>query len=148
MRSWLGTFRVPHIVALAIAVSCSGCIPGVTSGPASAAWGPSLLPPSHDYYPPLAREEGLTGRVGLECSVDGKGKAQDVVVSESGGLILDDAARKLFTEGSFLIPPDWSSKGGPGRRFSYGVVFRLKGKPNVVPFDDHRMTVLISGSQG
>ena len=145
MRFQLGIFGAVPIMALVAAFSCAGCVQGVTSGPDSAPWGPSLLPPSSDYYPPLAKEQGTTGRVGIECSVDGKGRAREVVVVESGGLIFDDAAKKLFSESSFLIPPDWSAKGGPGRRFSYGVIFRLKGQPNVAPFDDHRMTVFVSG---
>jgi hypothetical protein len=70
------------------------------------------------------------------------------VIVESGGLVFDDAAMRIFSDGSFLIPPDWSATGGPGKRFRYGVVFRLTGKPDVAPFEDHRITVVIKGSRG
>lgn len=137
------------IAALPLTLLYSGCaLQGVTSASESAAWGPSLLPPSRDYYPAVAKEEGLTGRVGLECAIDGLGHARNIVVLESGGLALDDAAVRVFSEGAFLVPPDWSTKGGPARRFSYGVIFRLKGKPGVAPFEDHRLTVFITSSAG
>jgi TonB family protein len=141
------TFCAVLIAALLVTLFCSGCaLQTVTSD--SAAWGPSLLPSSRDYYPSVAKEQGLTGRVGLECSIDGLGHARNIVVLESAGLALDDAAVRVFSDGSFLVPPDWSTKGGPAKRFSYGVIFRLKGKPDVAPFEDHRWTVFINGSRG
>ena len=109
MRFLLGTLGGAHVVALAAAFARSGCIQAVTSGADSTAWGPTLLPPGHDYYPPLAKEQGLTGRVGLECSVDGKGQAQEAVITESGGLILDDAARIY----SPRAPSSYRSTGRP-----------------------------------
>jgi TonB family protein len=143
------TLGAVPIVALAVTLSCSACaLRTVISGSEGTAWGPSLLPSSRDYYPSLAKEQGLTGRVGLECSVDGLGHAQNVVILESGGLVLDDAAKRIFSDGSFLIPPDWSAKGGPGKRFRYGVIFRLTGEPDVAPFEDHRITVVITGPRG
>jgi TonB family protein len=137
------------VLALAVTLSCcAGALRTLISDPEDAAWGPSLLSSSRDNYPSIAKEERLTGRVGLECSVDGLGHAQNVVILESGGLVLDDAAMRIFSEGSFLIPPDWSAKGGPVKRFRYGVVFRLRGEPDVAPFEDHRITVVITGSRG
>ena len=142
-------FGAALIVALAVTLGCSGCaLRTVVAGAGDAARGPSLLPPSRDYYPSIAKEEGLTGRVGLECSVDGLGRAQNIVILQSGGLVLDDAAIRVFSEQSFLIPPDWSATGGPIRRFRYGVIFQLRGKPNVAPFEDRRITVVITGSGG
>jgi TonB family protein len=139
------------MLILAVTLCCSGCAAGTglverLTGAADAARGPSLLPPSHDYYPSLAKQQGLSGRVGLECSVDGRGHAQDIVILESGGLILDDAAVKAFSDGGFLIPPDWSASGGPARRFRYGVIFQLQGRAAVPPFEDHRLSVVITAS--
>lgn len=140
------TFGEVLIVALAVTLCCPGCaLRGVTARPGDAAWGPSLLPSARDYYPPIAKEQGLTGRVGLECSVDGLGRAQNVVILESGGLVFDDAAVRLFSEQPFLIPPDWSATGGPKKRFRYGVIFKMRGKAGVAPFGDRRMTVVITG---
>ena len=143
------TFCAVLIAALPVTLFCSGCaLQTVTSASEGAAWGPSLLPSSRDYYPSVAKEQGLTGRVGLECSIDGLGHARNIVVLESAGLVLDDAAVRVFSDGSFLIPPDWSTRGGPAKRFSYGVIFRLTGRPDVAPFEDHRLTVFITGSRG
>lgn len=135
------------VLTLAVTVSCSpsGLVARLT-GPDDAARGPSLLPSDRDYYPSLAKETELTGRVGVECSVDGRGRAQNIVVLESGGLVLDDAARKVFSDGRFLIPPDWSATGGPEKRFRYGVIFQLRGKADVPRFEDHRLSVVITGS--
>ena len=143
------TFCAVLIAALPVTLLCSGCaLRTVTSASESAAWGPSLLLSSRDYYPSVAKEQGVTGRVGLECSIDSLGHARNIVILESGGLVLDDAAVRVFSDGSFLIPPDWSTKGGPAKRFSYGVIFRLTGRPDVAPFEDHRLTVFITGSRG
>lgn len=135
------------ILTAAVTVSCApgGRIARLT-GADDAAWGPSLQPSRRDYYPALAKETGLTGRVGIECSVDGRGDAHNIVILESGGLVLDDAARKVFSEGRFVIPPDWSATGGPQKRFRYGVIFQLRGKADVARFEDHRLSVVITGS--
>jgi TonB family protein len=102
-------------------------------------------PTSHDYYPPKAKQQGLTGRVGLGCSVNEKGYARDIVIVESGGPLFDEAAKKIFFDHHFVIPSDWSATGGPAKRFRYGVIFRLIGKPDVPPFGDNRRTVVITG---
>lgn len=136
-------------LAVAVALSSSGCTAlAHATGAGEAARGPSLVPSGRDYYPQLARELGLTGRVGVECSVDGRGEAQDLVIVESGGLVLDDAARKVFSDQRFLIPPDWSTRGGPANRYRYGVIFQLRGKPAVAPFEDKRLTVVIVSGSG
>lgn len=143
------TFGAVLIVALAVTLYCSACaLRSFTAASSDAAWGPSLRLSSSDYYPAIAKEQGLTGRVGLECSVDGLGRARNIVIFESGGLVLDDAAIRLFSEQPFLIPPDWSATGGPNKRFRYGVIFQLRGKAGVAPFEDRRMTVVITGSRG
>lgn len=135
------------IVTVAVTVSCSqGGLVARLGSPDDAARGPSLLPSGRDFYPSLAKETELTGRVGVECSVDGRGYAQNIIVLESGGLVLDDAARKVFSDGRFLIPPDWSATGGPEKRFRYGVIFQLRGKADVPRFEDHRLSVVITGS--
>lgn len=135
------------ILTVAVTVSCSpGGLVARLTGADEAARGPSLLPSGRDYYPALAKETGLTGRVGVEYSVDGRGYAQNIVILESGGLVLDDAARKVFSDGRFLIPPDWSATGGPEKRFRYGVIFQLRGRADVARFEDHRLSVVIPGS--
>ena len=135
------------ILGVVVALVCPGCAGvGRALGVGEAPWGPSLLPASRTDYPRMATDLGLTGRVGLECGVDARGSARDIVIVESGGLVLDDAARKVFSEGHFLIPPDWSMSGGPGKRFLYGVIFQLRGKVEVARFADNRLTVVITGA--
>ena len=138
------------ILAVVVAFVCPGCAGlGRALGAgdvAPAPWGPSLLRSNGDHYPPVAKDLGLAGRVGLECAVDARGSAHDIVILESGGLVLDDAARKMFSEGHFLIPPDWSTRGGPGKRFLYGVIFQLHGNVEVARFPDNRLTVVITPS--
>jgi TonB family protein len=143
------TLSVTALVVLAVALLGPGCAEvGRAVGVGGAPWGPALAPSGRDDYPPVAKDLGLTGRVGLECSVDARGYAHDVVIMESGGLVLDDAARKVFAEGHFLIPPNWSATGGPAHRFPYGVIFQLRGKPDVAHFDDNRLTVVVTGGGG
>ena len=146
------TFGSLLIVVLPVMLSGSGCAvhapgPGTIERPVAATddpRGPSLLPSSRDYYPLEARHLGITGRVGLECSVDEQGYARNIVVSESAGSLLDNAAKELLSDQHFRIPSDWQSAGGPAKRFRYGVIFRLVGKPDVARFDDNRHIAVIT----
>ena len=104
-------------------------------------WDPHNAP---DYYPEKAKRQGITGRVGLECSVDEKGRARNIVVLESGGPILDDGAKKMFAQLRFKLPPGWSASGGPAQRLRCGVIFLLVGKPDVARFEDDRKTVIVT----
>lgn len=115
------------------------------AGPATApGFGRSSVRLSGENYPSKARREGITGRVGLECSVDARGYVHDIVVLESSGPVLDDAAKTIFSDARLLVPPDWAVTGGPTKRFRYGVIFRMVGKPEVPRFDDNRQTVVIT----
>jgi TonB family protein len=103
------------------------------------------FPNTHDYYPPKARSKGITGRVGLEYSVDARGRAQNIVIVESGGPLLDAGAKKLAADGNYTIPANWAAIGGPARRLRMGMIFQLVGKPRVAPFEDNRPTVVVTG---
>ena len=146
------TFGAVLIVALAATLSGSGCAPqpsrptsgGPSRDPSDAAWGPQLRPSNRDYYPPKAKELSLTGRVGLECSVDEQGYPHDIVILESAGPLLDDAAKSVITDQRFRVPADWSATGGPAKRFRYGVIFRIAGKPDAPLFDDKRQIAIIT----
>jgi hypothetical protein len=63
---------------------------------------------------------------------------------ESGGPLLDDAAKRFFSENRFQIPSDWSVMGGPTKRFRYGIIFRLIGKPDVATFEDNRPVAVVT----
>jgi TonB family protein len=138
------------VVTLAIAVTLAS--PLIALGPiakaADLATGPVWPPYTNDYYPRKAKRQGITGRVGLEYSVDEKGHARSIVVFESGGALLDDAAKKLLADMRFNIPSDWSATGGPAQRLRIGVIFRLKGKPDVARFQDDRQTVVVTAIPG
>lgn len=138
------TFSVATTLALATTLTWLGLFCAAPTRADQAAVGPMPWPNTRDYYPSKAKREGLSGRVGLECSVDEKGRAGNIVVLESGGPLFDDAAKRLFSDVHFRIPPDWSATGGPAKRFLYGVIFQFVGKPSVAPFEDNRRTVIIT----
>jgi TonB family protein len=122
----------------------------LAAGPAGAA-GPDALggpPPfkldaAHSYYPAAAKQRGLAGRVGLTCTIDAHGRAQDIRVVESAGKLLDDAARQLLGDERFDLPAGWVKSGGPGRTFSFGVVFEFSDKPKPPAFEDDRPTIVV-----
>jgi TonB family protein len=146
------TFGAVLILTQAVMFSVSGCAvqtpsAGSVQRPVAASddpRGPSLWPSSRDYYPLNARRLGITGRVGLECSVDERGYARGIVILESAGPVLDEAAREVLSDQHFRVPPDWSATAGPAKRFRYGVIFRLTGKPDVPRFEDNRHIVIIT----
>jgi TonB family protein len=113
--------------------------PDVLGGPP-----PFKLERAHSYYPAAAKERGLTGRVGLTCSIDAQGHARNIVVVESAGRILDEPARQLLADERFELPADWLRNGGPDRTYAFGVIFELPDKPKVPAFDDDRPTIVIT----
>ena len=144
LMSGCASTPAPHEAAAAL-TSPTGA--AKAAGPITApGFGRSSVRLYAENYPSRARREGITGRVGLECSVDTRGYVHDIVVLESAGPILDDAAKTLFSDARLLVPPDWAAIGGPAARFRYGVIFRMVGKPEVPPFEDKRQTVVITSS--
>ena len=139
-------------LAIVVTLSSSGCAVQPTrtgsveppTGTGDAGRGPQLWPSTRDYYPAKAKELGVTGRVGLECSVDDRGYPRDIVILESAGPLLDDAAKTVISDQPFRVPADWSATGGPAKRFRYGVIFRIMGKPDVPLFEDKRQTAVIT----
>jgi TonB family protein len=125
---------------------------GVFAGHLALADGPDALggpPPfklemAHSYYPAAAKQRGLTGRVGLTCTIDAKGHAGNIVVVESAGKILDESARQLLADERFELPADWVKSGGPARTYAFGVIFQLSDKPKVAAFDDDRPTIIVT----
>jgi TonB family protein len=134
------------LIALASTVAPFGPVAKAADTPTEGPVG--KLPGGRDYYPWRARRQGVTGRVGLEYSVDEGGHARNIVVLESGGALLDDGARKLLADLRFDIPPDWVATGGPAQRYRFGVIFELTGKPRVLRFEDKRRTVTITSVPG
>lgn len=144
-------------VALVLVLVLTGCRTGTAhpapplppAAPVEVAHGPGPMPwpITRDYYPASEKRRGVTGRVGLALSVDAKGAARDIVVLESGGPSFDAAAKTLYSDVHFRIPADWAASGGPEKRFRYGVVFRLIGKPEVPDFEDGRHTLIITQYQ-
>jgi len=113
--------------------------PGALGGPP-----PFKLEMAHSYYPAAAKQRGLTGRVGLTCTIDAQGHAKHIVVVESADKILDESARQLLADERFELPADWAKSGGPARTYAFGVIFELSDKPKVASFDDDRPTILVT----
>jgi TonB family protein len=137
------------LLPLALLLSAS-CVSTGGASTGSAVVRPELErpPADRDYYPAQAKRLGLTGRVGLEYSVDTRGHAQNIVVTESAGHLLDDNAKVYLSDARFTIPPDWSSTGGPEKRQRMGIIFNLTNKPKVPWFEDDRMTVVVTFNPG
>ena len=100
-----------------------------------------------DHYPDQAKRQGLTGRVGLEYTVDNKGRRQDIVVLESGGRLFDKAAEAVVSDAHVRIPPDPATSES-GKRYRVGVIFELRGRAKVAAFEDGRETVVLIANPG
>jgi TonB family protein len=125
------------VTALAAAAFIGACTSAPTPNPSSISDGRGA---SMDYYPPSAKRQGLTGRVGLECTCDSDGRAHNIVVVDSAGPLLDDGAMRLVSA-SHCTPGDPPNSVG-----RMGVIFNLTNKPPVPPFQDHRPTIIVTGS--
>lgn len=84
------------LLVSALSLALSGCVGGAPP-PNADVPAPRAEPPTEvrDYYPDKARQLGLTGRVALEYSCDERGRPQNIIVVESAGSLLDDAAKYL-----------------------------------------------------
>jgi|SRR5580692_11290121 TonB family protein len=139
---------IPAVTLLAFA-STVVCLVGCSGRPVRVVdtlHPPYVIPTNRDYYPPQAKRQGITGRVGLECNVDARGRARDVVILESGGPLLDEGAKQLLYDGQFHIPDGWSASDGPTKRFRYGIIFRMNGKPEPAIYNDNRGLVVVTGA--
>jgi TonB family protein len=138
--------RLPFVVVVALPFIVNGsfaCADTSTSGVPEMEHSTTGV---RSYYPAPARRLGLTGRVGLEYSVDANGRPSGIVVADSAGKVLDNAAKQLLSDQHFTIPADWVATGGPEKRYRLGVIFQLTNKPKVPPFEDNRQTVVITVS--
>ncbi len=133
-RTLISVFLLASVLPIALTSGCA------TSFAPKDTRGRHRLPNTLDYYPPQAKRLGLTGRVGLEFTCDGKGRAHNIVVIDSAGPLLDPAAKALVSEGRCTPgnPPET-----PGRM---GVIFQLTDKPRVPRFEDNRPTVVVTSS--
>jgi TonB family protein len=131
-------------LALTVAATFAGH-PALAQGPDALGGPPPFrLQGAHSYYPAAAKQQGLTGRVGLTCAIDAGGHARNIVVVESAGKILDESARHLIADERFELPADWVASGGPARTYTFGVMFELSDKPEVRAFDDDRPTIVVT----
>jgi len=107
---------------------------------------PLKIPNTMPYYPAEAKRLGLTGRVGLECTIYMNGRAQNITISDATNSLLDKHAAALLSSGHFDLPDDWATTGGPERRYRIGIIFELTNKPPVPKFEDGRPTFTVRGS--
>ena len=138
--------RSASLLMLALALADALCAGAALADGTDALGGPPpfTLERAHSYYPPAAKQRGLTGRVGLTCSIDAHGHARSITIVESAGKLFDAAARQLLTDERFEPPADWTAKRGPERTYAFGVIFELADKPKVAPFADDRPIIVVS----
>jgi TonB family protein len=98
------------------------------------------------FYPAEARRLGLTGRVGLECSIDMNGHPQNITVVDPSGSLLDKHAVQLLSIGHFTLPEDWLMTGGPETRYRIGITFELSNKAPVPQFLDGHRTINVKST--
>jgi TonB family protein len=134
------------IVPLAMWAHTGHAIAQDTAGNNAVPAPPLSIPNTMPFYPAEAKRLGLTGRVGLECSIDMNGHPQNITVVEPSGSLLDKQAVQLLSIGHFDLPEDWLVTGGPEKRYRIGMTFELSNKPPVPKFQDGRTTVNVKGS--
>ncbi len=134
------------VVSLGICAHFLSAIAQDTTGNSVAQAPPLSIPNKMEFYPAKAKVLGLTGRVGLECSIDMNGHAQNITVVERSTSLLDDQAVQLLSIGHFDLPDDWAITGGPETRYRIGFTFELSNKPPVPQFQDGRTTIKVRGS--
>jgi TonB family protein len=137
-----GQWFAMHVWILLACVLSLAPVSGCAGGSAPQENHDHRRPPNTlDYYPEQARQQGLTGRVGIEASCDEKGRAHDIEIVESAGADLDAAAKRLISDGGC-----WPGKvSPPPTRGRLGVIFQLRDKPRVPPFEDDRPTIVVVG---
>jgi TonB family protein len=137
----------PQLLAFAVAGVLGHLSPTCSQANATPAYEATPLRgranPKRDYYPAPAIRQGITGRVCLAYSVDNRGHATNIEVLESGGPLLDGAARQFITAFGFNLPSGWAATAGSAKRYRLGVVFDLASKPRVPLYGDSIPTVVI-----
>jgi hypothetical protein len=78
-----------------------------------------------DFYPTTSTRRGEQGMVGIEFSIDGKGRAQQLKELHAPSHDLAAAASAVLKEGVFRVPADWEVSGSHNQRFTMEVEFTL-----------------------
>jgi TonB family protein len=138
----------PHLLTLVIVGVLGHVGPAYSQAIRTPVYEATTLPgrpdPKRDYFPAPAIRQGKTGRVCLAYSVDKRGHPTNIEILDSGGPLLDGAARQFLAAFRFDVPSDWAVTAGPEKRYRFGVVFNLTGKPQVPLYDESIPTVVIT----
>jgi hypothetical protein len=102
--------------------------------------------PWNDYYPAEAVRLGQTGRVSLAYSVAASGKAQKITLLEGAAPVLTRTVIAFLEACKYVVPSDWTSSGGPAKRYRLGAIFNLIGRPPLPPFEDQETTIVITAT--
>jgi TonB family protein len=79
-----------------------------------------------DYYPEVARRYGQHGRVVVEFKINGRGRAVDPVIVETGPTPqFDDSARRLVKSLEYDVQPGWEQSASADHRYRLSVKYRL-----------------------
>lgn len=105
---------------------------------------PTEFRPSADFYPQAMRRKGIAGRVSLAYSIDGKGRAQNIVTLASDDAGFESAATSLVRSIRFKVPDDWTASGHDWRRYRIQVNFRIEGMANLPTWEEGGDAIIVT----
>ena len=122
-----------------------------TTAADTSAWALPKLPPFklegvRDWFPEVARRDGLEGRVLVGFDIAAQGSAKNISVIWSSTRVFESNAVGMLRTARFSVPSDWMESGG-WRRWRLGFVFRLSPSCESDEFAIPVEKVLVTGSR-
>ena len=107
------------------------------------------LAPKDRFMPTMGEDvtcqlDAESGRTLLAYSVGAGGRPERISIVESGGSAIDGCGYAFVGKLKFKWPGEWAATGGPARRYRFGLIVEVVGKPKVAPFEPKVTTAVVT----
>lgn len=101
----------------------------------------------HDYYPVSLRLRGVSGLVSMHYSVSATGVPVRIEITKANEPAFGIAAVGFLSDWRFKVPTNWTSDGGPQRRFKMRVKFLVNDVAPAEKWDPNDPLFTITGTR-
>lgn len=102
--------------------------------------------PGRHFYPHHLSRQGVTGRVSVAYSIDGRGVPKNIAVLGFDDHRLQDAATNVIKDLRFKVPADWEATGRNWHRYRIQISFLIKGMAVPPTWEEGSDNIIITNS--
>lgn len=98
------------------------------------------------FYPHHLSRQGVTGRVSVAYSIDGRGIPKNIAVLGFDDHRLQDAATNVIKDLRFKVPADWEATGRDWHRYRIQISFLIRGMATPPTWEEGSDNIIITNS--